>query len=199
MTPKLSDCIEAGKSLDADEREIAALALQQVDRTAQAEIDAAWDETIDRRFDDLANGEVTPVSGRETIAIARAIGCTARMNLDWSEHPEARADFLDAHRRYDEIGDGTLGDEFIDAAESAAELILRWPDEAMVRTWHLGKFPYRLVYTVRAKRGLRACLRARGAQARLLVAPREQLTCQCSNRVVSTRGPCTFQTLKCTI
>lgn len=72
MTPRLKDYIEAGKALDADEREIAALALQQVDESEQAEVDAAWDETIDRRLDELTNGEVQTVSGRETIAIARA-------------------------------------------------------------------------------------------------------------------------------
>ncbi|UNX56224.1 addiction module protein [Georgenia sp. TF02-10] len=72
MTPKLADYIAAGKALDADEREIAAVALQQVDEAEQAEIDAAWDEAIDRRLDELVSGKVKPVSGRETIAIARA-------------------------------------------------------------------------------------------------------------------------------
>lgn len=72
MTPKLTEYIEAGKALDADERELAALALQQVDVSEQAEVDAAWDETIDRRLDELASGKVQAVSGRETIAIARA-------------------------------------------------------------------------------------------------------------------------------
>ncbi|MCI1747514.1 MAG: addiction module protein [Acidipropionibacterium sp.] len=73
MTPKLADYIEAGKALDADEREIAVLALQQVDDAEQAEIDAAWDETINRRLDDLVSGKVTPVSGRETLAMGRAL------------------------------------------------------------------------------------------------------------------------------
>ena len=50
------------------------------------------------------------------------------MTLDWYEHPEAREEFLNAHERYSLIDDGRLGDEFADAAESAAELILRWPD-----------------------------------------------------------------------
>lgn len=71
MTPKLADYIEAGKALDADEREIAALALQQVGEAEQAEIDTAWDEAIDRRLDELTSGKVKPVSGRETIALAR--------------------------------------------------------------------------------------------------------------------------------
>ncbi len=78
MTPKLADYIEAGKALDADEREIAALALQQVDETEKAAIDAAWDEAIDRRLDELVSGKVKPVSGRETIAIARARSAARR-------------------------------------------------------------------------------------------------------------------------
>lgn len=72
VTPKLTEYIAAGKALDADEREVAALTLQQVDESEQAELDAAWDETIDRRLDELTSGKVQPVSGRETIAIARA-------------------------------------------------------------------------------------------------------------------------------
>ncbi len=81
------------------------------------------------------------------------------MTLDWNEHPEAREEFLDAHDRYLGIEDGRLGDEFADVAEAAAELILQWPDapppyrgrrrDPMIRTWHLGKFPYNLIYTVR--------------------------------------------------
>lgn len=78
MTPKLADYIEAGKALNADEREIAALALQQVDETEQAEIDVAWDETIERRLDELISGKVQAVSGRETIAIARARSAARR-------------------------------------------------------------------------------------------------------------------------
>ena len=50
------------------------------------------------------------------------------MTLDWYEHPEAREEFLDAHDRYLGIEDGRLGDEFAVVAESAAELILQWPD-----------------------------------------------------------------------
>lgn len=81
------------------------------------------------------------------------------MTLDWREHPDARNEFLDAHERYSAIDHGKLGDEFADAAEAAAELVLQWPDaaspfrgrqrEPIVRSWHLGKFPYNLVYVVR--------------------------------------------------
>lgn len=78
MTPKLSAYIAAGKALDADEREIAALALQQVDEADQAAIDDAWGEVIDRRLDELISGKVESVSGQETIAIARARSASRR-------------------------------------------------------------------------------------------------------------------------
>ncbi|WP_168211787.1 hypothetical protein [Ruania zhangjianzhongii] len=50
MTRKLAEYIEAGKALDADEREIAslALALQPDETSEQGEIDSAWAEAIDR-------------------------------------------------------------------------------------------------------------------------------------------------------
>lgn len=78
MTSKLQDYIAEGRALDADEREIAALALQQVDETKQAEVDAAWEETVSRRLDELKSGKVEAVSGRETIAIARARSAARR-------------------------------------------------------------------------------------------------------------------------
>ncbi|PRI11611.1 addiction module protein [Leucobacter massiliensis] len=71
MTPKLADYIEAGKRLDPDEREIAALALQQLDDTEQAEVDAAWDQEIDRRVSEIVNGEVELVDSDETFAMIR--------------------------------------------------------------------------------------------------------------------------------
>ncbi|PFG31906.1 hypothetical protein ATJ78_2889 [Paramicrobacterium agarici] len=79
------------------------------------------------------------------------------MTRDWSEHPEAREEFLDAHDRYLDAG-GRIADEFADAAEHAAELIIEWPDapppyhgqrgRPIVRARHLGKFPYKLIYMV---------------------------------------------------
>lgn len=82
------------------------------------------------------------------------------MTLGWRDHPGARAEFLDAYDHYADVDDGALGDQFIDAVESAAELILGSPDGAppyraqqrtpVIRNWHLGKFPYRLIYVVRA-------------------------------------------------
>lgn len=60
MTPKLADYIEAGKAFDAGERlEAAHQLLLSVDRDAgveQVDIDAAWDETIDRRVGEIVSG-----------------------------------------------------------------------------------------------------------------------------------------------
>ncbi len=71
MTPKLAEYIAQGKMLSADEREIAAIALQLVDVDEQAEIDVAWDEEIDCRIDDILSGKVELVDGEETRRMAR--------------------------------------------------------------------------------------------------------------------------------
>ncbi|MDN5821674.1 MAG: addiction module protein [Brachybacterium sp.] len=78
MASRLEDYIAEGRTLDADEREIAALSLRQVDEARQTEVDSAWDETIDRRLEELLSGKVEAVSGRETIAIARARAAARR-------------------------------------------------------------------------------------------------------------------------
>lgn len=76
MTPKLADYIEAGKALDADERlEAAHQLLLSVDQDAdadQADIDAAWDEAIDRRVKEIVSGEAPLVDGREAHSQVRA-------------------------------------------------------------------------------------------------------------------------------
>ena len=73
MTSKLADYIAEGKRLSADEREIAALALQRIGDAEQSEVDAAWDEEIDRRVDDILSGKVELVDGEETRHMARAM------------------------------------------------------------------------------------------------------------------------------
>lgn len=72
MTPSLAADIAAGKAVDADEREIAARALHNVEASDQAAIDDAWDKVVGPRLDELVSGKVQSVSGPETIAIARA-------------------------------------------------------------------------------------------------------------------------------
>ncbi len=73
MTPELADVIEAGRALNEDEREIAALVLLHGD--AENNVDAAeeWGEAVNRRLDELLSGKVKPVSGRESLAKARAM------------------------------------------------------------------------------------------------------------------------------
>lgn len=70
MVPKLKDYIEEGGAVDADEREIAVLALQHSDEKEQREIDATWDETVERRLSELTSGSVQAINGRETLAPA---------------------------------------------------------------------------------------------------------------------------------
>ncbi len=71
MTSKLANYIAEGRNLSADEREIAALALQQISDAEQAEVDAAWDEEIDCRVDDILSGKVELVDGEETQRMIR--------------------------------------------------------------------------------------------------------------------------------
>lgn len=78
MTPKLKYYIEEGRALDADEREIAVLVLQHLDEKERREIDASWDETVERRLGELTSGSVQAVGGRETLAIARARSAARR-------------------------------------------------------------------------------------------------------------------------
>jgi len=72
MRLALDDVIAAGMELAPEEREIVALALQTESDGQQADIDAAWRDTIARRLDDIESGRVQLVSGRETTALALA-------------------------------------------------------------------------------------------------------------------------------
>lgn len=72
MTTRLADFIAEGMSLSAEEREIAALALLRVGEDEQAEVDAAWEDEVDRRVGDITSGKVKLVDGEETRRIARA-------------------------------------------------------------------------------------------------------------------------------
>ena len=64
MTPELADVIEAGRALNDDEREIAALVLLHGD--AENNVDAAeeWSETVSRLLAELLSGKFKPVSLR---------------------------------------------------------------------------------------------------------------------------------------
>lgn len=68
--------VEAGYALSPDERLEAARMLRlSVDRDTdsdQAEIDAAWDDVIERRVGEVVRGNATLVEGREAMAQIRA-------------------------------------------------------------------------------------------------------------------------------
>lgn len=72
MTPKLAEYIAEGRSLSADERELAAVALQQISDDEQAEVDAAWRSELRRRIDDIESGRVELLDADEVHAQIRA-------------------------------------------------------------------------------------------------------------------------------
>lgn len=78
MNPKLEAYIEEGKAFSADEREIVAIALQHIGSIEQAEIDAAWNEEINCRVDEIISGKVDLVDGEETRRMAREMRAARR-------------------------------------------------------------------------------------------------------------------------
>lgn len=76
MTANLADYVEAGYALTPDERLEAArmlrLSVEQDTDGDHAEIDAAWDEVIDRRIAEVVGGTATLVDGPEGLAQIRA-------------------------------------------------------------------------------------------------------------------------------
>jgi hypothetical protein len=76
MTPELADYIEAGKTLDVDERlEAARQLLLSVDHDPDAnqdDLDAVWDQVIDRRANEIFSGKAKLVDGRDAHAQLRA-------------------------------------------------------------------------------------------------------------------------------
>lgn len=73
MTSRLEDYIKEGSALSADERELAAIALLQIDDAEQAKVNADWDNEVGRRVEEIMAGEVELVDGDETRRIARAM------------------------------------------------------------------------------------------------------------------------------
>ena len=76
MTPKLARYIEAGKSLDSEERLEAAhqllLTIDTEPNASQNDIDAAWDEVVKGRVHEILTGDAKLVDGREAHARVRA-------------------------------------------------------------------------------------------------------------------------------
>ena len=77
MTRDVAEVLETVRSLERDQ--IADLAYQLLrvldaddEQIPQESVDAAWHAEFGRRIDDIENGKVELVDGRETLAIARA-------------------------------------------------------------------------------------------------------------------------------
>ena len=77
------------------------------------------------------------------------------MSLSQRSHPLADVELTESARWYEEAQPG-LGDDFLDAASEAVELILEWPRvgsvipgwnrEPVVRSKAIERFPYRVLY-----------------------------------------------------
>lgn len=76
MAQKLAEYVEAGYALTPDERLEAArmlrLSVDQDTNSDQADTDAAWDEVIDRRVSEVANGTASLIDGRTGLDQIRA-------------------------------------------------------------------------------------------------------------------------------
>lgn len=76
MAQELADYVEAGYALTPDERLEAArmlrLSVDQDTDQGQADTDAAWDDVIDRRVREVANGTAELVDGREGLEAIRS-------------------------------------------------------------------------------------------------------------------------------
>ena len=81
MTRKLAEYIAEGRNLSADEREIAAIALQQISESEQADVDEAWDKELHSRINDILSGKVELVDGEESFRLIRA-ELAVRRSLD---------------------------------------------------------------------------------------------------------------------
>jgi len=74
MAPELLTLVEKGRQLALEDRyELARQMLISVDEPAgdQASVDAAWNAELHHRLDDIEDGSVTLVDGRETMRLAR--------------------------------------------------------------------------------------------------------------------------------
>ena len=72
MDSALSHYIETGKALDQDEREVAALALQEGEANGLSDVHEAWQSEIQHRVDEILNGNVRLVPGGTTLAAINA-------------------------------------------------------------------------------------------------------------------------------
>jgi len=78
---------------------------------------------------------------------------------DWDEHPEARAELLDALDYYQDHASELIAHQFLAAQIRPINLILAWPDawppyldvpaDPPIRQTGVGKFPYKIIFQPR--------------------------------------------------
>ena len=69
---KLAEYIDAGQAFDADEREVAALALQQDNTSESDSLDSSWLAELQRRMDDIRTGHAQLLDYKDSHAMLRA-------------------------------------------------------------------------------------------------------------------------------
>jgi putative addiction module component (TIGR02574 family) len=69
MTPQVSEVLEKALSLSEQEREllIDRLAESLANESAERGVEAAWDEEIKRRVDDIRSGRVETIPGEQVL------------------------------------------------------------------------------------------------------------------------------------
>jgi len=69
MTPQVSELLEKALELSAQEHGLLAARLIDSldDEPAEEGVDAAWDEEIKRRFDDIRSGRVKTIPGEQVL------------------------------------------------------------------------------------------------------------------------------------
>lgn len=77
MAPEVAEVLESTKSLDRDQlADLAYELIRALEGEAGADevaIDAAWQNEVAKRVQEIDSGNVALVDGRETIAMARAL------------------------------------------------------------------------------------------------------------------------------
>jgi putative addiction module component (TIGR02574 family) len=73
MTAHSKSIVEAALSLPADDRaELAERLISSLDKKYQAELEAAWNVEIERRFDEIERGDVQLIPGDEALRMFKS-------------------------------------------------------------------------------------------------------------------------------
>jgi putative addiction module component (TIGR02574 family) len=69
MTPQVSELLEKALALSTEERQLLVRRLGEIldDEPAEEGVEAAWDEEIKRRVDDIRSGRVKTIPGEQVL------------------------------------------------------------------------------------------------------------------------------------